>query len=85
LADYSNKRLFGVALEGIAVDDLPSWLTADSQFVSLSKAAENRKFVVELENLGRFGSWIIIEGDKDGKERICTGHARRNAEGRISS
>ncbi len=70
LADYASKRLFGVVLEGTVIDDLPGWLTADPQFVSVAKAGETRTFSVVLP---RTGEAVKVEFSSEGLRRLKIG------------
>ena len=48
LARHLRKRLFGILLEDIALDELPAIMTREWQLVSVARAGEKRNFSVTL-------------------------------------
>lgn len=69
LANKLNKRVFGVLIEDLPIEDVPSDLTAHWQLVSLSKGSDHQMMKAELPD----GTETHVTLSKDGLRRLRIG------------
>ena len=70
LARHLRKRLFGILLEDIALDELPPIMTREWQLVSVARAGEKRNFSVTLPHTSQT---VEVAFNDEGLRRLRIG------------
>ena len=79
LAQRLNKRIFGVLIENIPVEDLPADLTATHQLVNLAAGRDHRMLAAR----GADGSEVRVTFSQSGLAKLKTGLMRAGLDARF--
>ncbi len=79
LAQRLNKRIFGILVEDIPIDELPADLTATHQLVNLAAGSDHRM----LAGRGKDGSEVRVTFSQSGLAKLKTGLMRAGLDARF--